>query len=58
MTSVPAEVALHTSVKSLNPRQEDVMDKNRFANSDPSKLKDTMDGDLHLIPTFMAALFE
>lgn len=34
------------------------MNMNRFAASDPSNLKDTMDGDLYLIPIFMAALFE
>lgn len=31
---------------------------NRFATSDTSDFEDTMDGDLYLIPIFMAALFE
>lgn len=40
------------------PRQADTMNVNRFATSDLSRFKDTMDGDLYLVLIFMAALFE
>lgn len=59
MTRVCAEVALHTSVYDVfRPGQEGIMNMNRFGTSDPSNFKETMDGDLYLIPIIMAALFE
>lgn len=56
---IRTEVASHTSAYDVfRPGQEGIMNMNSFAISDPSNFKNIVDGDLYLIPIFIAALCE